>query len=249
MDPFDEFEFKPLTEGLGFHKKSSENIRTFEPAKRDKGLSLLDEVTAPNSLTLPLPRKSRHKIENFNGGFEEPTTASTAVDDILKNLQKNRHFDIENTTASLKNPKTTEEFKPAIWNFSSTFLDSMLVLAASLLCMIILLMITHVDLVANLTKPDDGGMIYLATAGLFFTVTFIYMLINRVFLGCTPGEWAFDQRIGKPEQLTQVSYTFRVAARTLLVMFTGFIILPIASLITGKDIAGIITGASLFKKV
>ncbi len=254
MDPFDEFEFKPLTEGLGFHKKKSENKtdkseaknkRSSEPFLRDKGFSLLDEETTSSTLTPTLPRKTRHKIENF----EEPKSAPTAVDDILKNLQKNRHFDIENTTASLKNTKTTEEFKPATWNFSSTFLDSMLVLAASLLCMIILLMITHVDLVANLTNPDEGGMIYLATTALFFTVTFIYMLINRAFLGCTPGEWAFDQRIGKPEEMHDVTYTLRVAARTLLVMFTGFIIFPIASLITGKDIAGSITGATLYKKV
>ena len=74
MDPFDEFEFKPLTEGLGFHKKKSENKadkleaknkRSTEPFLRDKGFSLLDEETTSSSLTPTLPRKTRHKIENF----------------------------------------------------------------------------------------------------------------------------------------------------------------------------------------
>ncbi|HWU43354.1 MAG TPA: hypothetical protein VN132_07950, partial [Bdellovibrio sp.] len=62
MDPFEEFEFKPLTDGLGFHKKKSpaaknslsKNIDmeeehatpTFNPQTKtikDQGLSLLEE--------------------------------------------------------------------------------------------------------------------------------------------------------------------------------------------------------------
>lgn len=252
MDPFDEFEFKPLTEGLGFHKKKSETAPEKSEAKskrpesllRDKGFSLLEEEVTNNTLSQPLPRKSRHKIENF----EEPSTSTTAVDDILKNLQKNRHFDMENTTAALKNTKTTEEYKPTNWSFSATFLDGMLILASSLLCMIIMLTVTRVDLVANLKNPDEAGMIYMATLALIMAVTFIYMVVNRAFLGCTPGEWAFDQRIGKPEQMTTLSYVPRLAARTLLVMITGYIVLPIVSLFTGKDAAGSITGVTLHKK-
>lgn len=245
MDPFEEFEFKPLTEGLGFHKKSESKPKRSEQLVRDNGFSLLEEETTSSTLTPTLPRKSRHKIENF----KETISAPSAVDDILKNLQKNRHFDIENAEATLRNAKMAEEYKPTGWNLSSSFLDGMLILASSLLCMIILLTITQVDLIANLTHPDESGMIYIATASLFFTVTFIYMVINRAFLGCTPGEWAFDQRIGKPEEMQNVSYTLRVAARTLLVIFTGFIVFPLISLLTGKDVVGTITGATLYKKV
>ena len=35
MDPFEEFEFKPLTEGLGFHKKKANPVKP-EPAANDE---------------------------------------------------------------------------------------------------------------------------------------------------------------------------------------------------------------------
>ncbi len=65
MDPFDEFEFKPLTDGLGFHKKKNANPVLESKASdlhgaptdssqqlkktylKDRGLELLDEETNP----------------------------------------------------------------------------------------------------------------------------------------------------------------------------------------------------------
>ncbi len=249
MDPFDEFEFKPLTDGLGFHKKKSEapafSDKSFEPLLKNQGpsLSLLDEDSA-NSLESPLPRKNRLNIDRTPA----ETSSALAVDEILKTLQNNRRFEFENAKKSLKVTKTKEQYKETTWNMSSTFLDSMLVVAASLLCMIILLMITKTDLIANLSHPDPRGFIYIATGTLFAGVNFIYMLVNRAFLGCTPGEWAFDQRIGKPEEMQDWTYTLRVAGRTLLVMATGFILFPILSALMDYDVVGSITGASLYKK-
>jgi hypothetical protein len=249
MDPFDEFEFKPLTEGLGFHKKKTENKTpsapiASEPLLKDQGLSLLEEETV-DTLRPPLPRKNRASLEITKDTPAQPT----AVDEILKTLQKNKRFEFDNAKESLKNTRAQDEYKPTTWNISSAFLDTMLVVAASLLCMIILLAITHVDLMANLTHPDAQGMIYLSTATMVFGVTFIYMLVNRAFLGCTPGEWAFDQRIGRPEDMQKASYSLRVAVRTLLVIATGFILFPILSLLFNKDVVGNLTGASLYKKV
>lgn len=250
MDPFDEFEFKPLTDGLGFHKKkeatapTTSEKSTFEPLLKDQGLSLLEEESV-DALLPPLPRKkSRSNLEITQ--TENPTSA--AVDEILKTLQQNKRLDFENGKEALKTPAAKEEFQKTTWNFSATFLDSMLVIAASLLCMIILLVVTRVDLIANLTHPDSDGFIYMATASLFLGVNFIYMLTNRVFMGCTPGEWAFDQRIGTPKDMQNVSYSLRVAARVLLNIATGFILFPIISTVMNKDILGQLTGASLYKK-
>lgn len=258
MDPFEEFEFKPLTEGLGFHKKKSPTAKSsadldssFEVTKPGSsfshtGLSLLEEEGL-DPLRSPLPRKN-------SGPAPEPeaTSTSTAVDEILKTLQKNRRLDFENKPATKISAQVTPrkvEYKEDVWNFSSALLDGMLVMAASLLCMIVLLMITKADLIANLTHPDDGGMIYLSTFALLATVTFIYLVVNRMFTGSTPGEWAFEQRLGKPPELETYQYPLKVAARSLLVIATGFIVLPILSLILKKDIAGKITGAKLYKKV
>ncbi|RYZ90111.1 MAG: metalloendopeptidase, partial [Proteobacteria bacterium] len=128
-------------------------------------------------------------------------------------------------------------------------LDTMLVVAATLLCMIIVLVITKADLIANLKNPDAEGMVYLSTVGLLAVVSLIYLVVNRMFLGSTPGEWAFEQRIGRPEEMSDGMYSVRILARSALVIVTGFVVLPVISFFMNKDIAGDITGAQLLKKV
>lgn len=261
MDPFEEFEFKPLTDGLGFHKKkqanpasqASEESFIATPRIKDQGLELIEE-SSTDPLRPPLPRKkAATTLPPTPGGLTEvggDGASSAAVDEILKTLQKNRRLDFEKSTAKQKftGTATKEEFKKTTFSFSAALLDGMLVVAASLLCMIILLVVTKVDLIGNLTNPDSQGMIYLATFCLFAGVSFIYLTVNRIFIGCTPGEWAFDQRIGKPEELNKASYSLKVVARSLLVIATGFVVLPLLSVLFNKDITGSFTGAQLFKK-
>lgn len=261
MDPFEEFEFKPLTEGLGFHKKKQassaaqpEQETLKSPLLKDQGLELIEEGSS-DPLRPPLPRKKASAIPAGPGGLTEvggdgTVGTSAAVDEILKTLQKNRRLDLDKTTSKQKFTATTtkEEFKKATWSFSASMLDAMLVVAASLLCMIILLVITKVDLIGNLSNPDAQGMIYLSTFCVFAGVSFIYLTVNRIFVGCTPGEWAFDQRVGKPEELNKASFSLKVVARSLLVVATGFIVMPLLSVLFNKDIAGSITGAQLYKK-
>ena len=265
MDPFDEFEFKPLTDGLGFHKKKTPktNLESSTPEEvkspsaksaliKDHGLDLIEE-TSGDLLRPPLPRKSKIPVgpsDLTEVGGAPATPAPTAVDEILKTLQKSRNFELEKKTAKTKiTSPAVQEYKPTSWSFSAALLDSMLVIAASLLCMIILLVVTRVVLIGILTRPDSEGMIYIATLALFATVSFIYLVVNRVFVGHTPGEWAFDQRLGKPSELNSAMYTVKVLARSVLVIATGFIVVPLLSAVMGRDLAGEITGVRLYKKI
>lgn len=259
MDPFEEFEFKPLTDGLGFHKKKAsvsseetfaEKSKARSSVLKDNGLDLLGET---NDLRSPLPRKkSTSAIPAAPGSLTEiggDGSSNAAVDEILKTLQKNRRLDFENTKTKISATPKAEEYVPTRWNFAASLLDGMLVLAASLLCMIILLVITKVDLIGNLTHPDENGMIYIATIALFAGVSFIYLVINRIFMGATPGEWAFDQRVGRPADVNTTMYSVQVIARSALVVLTGMVVFPLLSLIMNKDMAGRISGAQLHKKV
>ncbi len=262
MDPFEEFEFKPLTEGLGFHKKKSSSMQKTDEADisfeiKSPGSQFKSQTSANleqglvDPLRPPLPRKNSSSVAVSPVMDSEQPSASSAVDEILKTLQKNRRLDFENQAAqkAAKLSPAKEEYKSDTWKLSSSLLDSMLVLAASLLCMIIVLMITKADLIANLTNPDEEGMIYISTFGLLATVSLIYLTINRVFLGSTPGEWAFEQRIGKPENMNTASYPLRILLRSILVIMSGFIVFPIFSILLNRDLAGEITGAPLLKKV
>jgi hypothetical protein len=74
MDPFDEFEFKPLTEGLGFHKKS---VTLKEGLKKSGVLDgELNQVPAsvPRNLmqeTAKIPEAKKHSFEDVLSALEK----------------------------------------------------------------------------------------------------------------------------------------------------------------------------------
>lgn len=258
-DPFEEFEFRPINEGLGFHRKqkvaaASANFETLtqrpQPTTR-QSFNISAEAPAPTStFSAPLPRFNptpQSSRSNFNVPTIEDDSiakAQTAVNEILKNLNQKRQLDFA-TETSRSAQEEVRKSRPYL--FAAT-LDGMLILAAFLLSMIVMLTITRVDLFLNLTHPETSGLIYLATSLLFISVTFVYMVVNRAFLGFTPGEWAFDQRCGKTNEMDSLTYIPRIALRSLVVITTGFVTMQILSYLFNKDIAGQISGITLFRK-
>lgn len=231
----DDFQFKPLTEGLGFHPKS--NLNSPPPPKNGAPRFQLEDL----ELNAPLPRKPM----TLNSS---PQAASAnTVDEILKTLSEKRKFDFSEKS-KLHEPQTIT-YKPSRFDLSAGLLDGMLVTATTLLCLIILLAVTRVDLFANLYHPDAQLMVYASLALMVAGITWIYLVANRLFLGCTPGEWVFDQRLGKPEQLGTGSYALKITIRTTMVVATGFILLPALSFLINSDLLGKLTGAELLKKV
>jgi hypothetical protein len=260
-DPFEEFEFKPINEGLGFHRKqraasivpmpappaqpapaarSSQNFNLTPPAAN---------TGTAATFAAPLPRYNtplQTSKSNFNIPVIEDDSiakAQTAVNEILRNLNQKRQLDFASESQRMQ--EELRKSRPYI--FAAT-LDGMLILAGFLLSMIIMLTVTRVDLFLNLTHPETSGLIYLATGLLFAAVSFVYMVVNRAFLGFTPGEWAFDQRLGKTSDMESLTYIPRIALRTVLVMATGFVTMQLLSYLFNKDIAGQITGITLFRK-
>lgn len=259
MDPFEEFEFKPLTEGLGFHKKKSKTATANQTVEQDvdflsarseskaKTQNSLEIETAPADLLLPpLPRKRTSPIPSTPESLKESEPSTKAVDEILKTLQKNRHLDFADKKSP--QPAKSPELGASTWSFSAALLDGMLVLAFGLLCMIVMLMITKVDLIANINNPGAQGIIYMTLLALFASVSFTYLTLTRIYLGFTPGEWAFDQQLGSTQEHNTAKYGLKVVWRSLLVIGTGFITLSLISFVLRKDIAGTLSGAKLYKK-
>lgn len=281
-DPFEEFEFRPINEGLGFHRKpkaqsstsvgGTEAVTVVAPVSKSSNAGNTSAVTSgstslaksnqssksastrstPSVFQAPLARtETEHRPETKKSAtLQVPTIeddsiskAQSAVNEILKSLNHKRQLDFVSDNAKNKN-----ELKKSRPQLFAALLDGMLITAAFLMSLIVMLTITKVDLFLNLSHPDTSGMVYGATAALFAAVTFIYMVVNRAFAGYTPGEWAFDQCCGQENQDQDLSYIPRLAFRTLLVMATGFVILPFISYLMNKDIAGQLSGVSLFKK-
>lgn len=266
-DPFDEFEFRPINEGLGFHRKQKSTsptaatamppakMPTPQQAQNTKAMSaaaIMDSLietpmTAPatkSAFNSPLPRQtSRPQIQVPTIEDDSISKAQVAVNDILKSLNQKRHIDFVETTTKQK-----MEYKKSRPQLFASVLDGMLILSAFLLSLIVMLSVTKVDLFMNLSHPQTSGMIYVATAGLFLAIYFVYMVVNRAFVGYTPGEWAFDQVCGRKEQNEELSYIPKLMLRTILVAVTGFFTLPFLSFLFNKDMAGEMSGVSLMQK-
>lgn len=247
-DPFEEFEFRPLTEGLGFHRQADKKPAPSSSSSFELKNSL-PEIEMPLSprAALEKPVEPRTSLRRSPLPEESKTTDSSgSVDEILKTLHNKRKAEfIEQRNAAENQGPAYRTSAPDI---SSFILDGMLVTAASLACLIILLMVTKIDLFGVITQTDDTT-VYLTLFGLFAAVSWIYLVMNRVFLGFTPGEWVFDQRVGLPQKHGSAEYCLRVTARSTLVVLTGLIVFPIVSMVMGRDFAGQLTGAALLKKV
>lgn len=260
-DIMDEFEFKPLTDGLGFHKKTqtetpresrslgfeSENLTSslfnqIPNPPQPKGQSN-SQLTNPLSTTLPRPQKESAPLTT--------DLPSTTVDEILKTLNQRKRPEFTQAPVKTKIDATPEEpkFKAAAFDFSAFLLDIMLILAMNLLCLITLLVTTKIDLFANLYKPDAENMIYLSLLALFAGTSWIYLVATRTFMGCTPGEWVFDQRLGLPEETGSAMYSLLVMARATLVIASGAVFFPLLSMIMNRDILGRFMGLQLMKKI
>ena len=326
-DIMDEFEFKPITEGLGFQKKNNESPakeglsqtlsaqftegfnsdfaeRTSERAS-DKipdrpavkmaisnslnafnqfndlntkagmdaaiahlekggtfGKSKVPELKAAPSLTknvapsttlsTPLPRTENKNTAGLQAKKQNTSNdvPTTSVDEILKTLQDKKMPGIANNATRTRIDATPEpvKYKKTAWDFAAFMLDVMLVVASNLMCLIILMFTTHVDLFSNIFNPDSAGMIYKSLAALVLGTTWIYLVANRVFLGCTPGEWVFDQRIGFPKDTGTAMYSLKIVLRATLTVITGLVLFPLASALLNEDILGTWMDLQMLKK-
>lgn len=257
-DIMDEFEFKPLTDGLGFHKKNQAEKTNSERAERlEKHSSVFGteplkaqfdmdaEISTP--LSTPLPRTQRQPTEKIPSSMDLP---STTVDEILKTLNDRKRPQFQQTQVKTKIEATPEApvFKATAWDFSAFLLDLMLVLAINLVCLILLLVTTKVDLFANLYNPDADNMIFISMGVLFLGTSWMYLVATRIFMGCTPGEWIFDQRLGLPEETGSSMYSLLVVARSVLVLATGLVVFPLISAFTNRDVLGRWMGLELMKR-
>jgi uncharacterized RDD family membrane protein YckC len=259
MDPFEEFEFKPLTEGLGFHNPNEKptldlkldldllapdtKVQIQAPLPRNRAEAAAESLSASSAQNSISTKSTRRDID---ARLEQDTTAK--VDEILRTLgeRKKYEFSEPNLKTQVARTPAWSESKPEV---SATLLDAMLIFATYLASLIVLLMITKVDLFSNLMYPDSDRAVFIGLAALLGVITWTYLVANRIFMGYTPGEWVFDQRLGLPQQLGTAGYSLKVAARSLLVIATGLVAVPMISWIMGRDVVGNALGLTLMRKV
>lgn len=130
----------------------------------------------------------------------------------------------------------------------SLFLDVLVVLAMALVFLLSLLIVTKVDLMSVWASSKNDLMTQLSMAVLYIAVYQMYVVISRSFFGRTLGEWTFDFQLGNDEQQKKALYPVKVLWRSLLVIMTGVVILPLFSFIFRKDLASYLTGLQLYEQ-
>lgn len=125
--------------------------------------------------------------------------------------------------------------------------DTLLVFGIASLFAVALLLITESDLALVLMNAQEDGATQFGIALVLLTVYELYMVVTRSFFGSTLGDWAFDVTLGNPKQQDSVFYPFKVAWRGFVVGATGFILLPLLSVILKKDVAGMLSGIRTYK--
>ena len=125
--------------------------------------------------------------------------------------------------------------KLVAWTFVAAVID---------LCFI--LMTTFVLSIFLLKVLKNGISLQTSLFFIFLNFSISYYLATRLYVGSTLGEWACYLRLGQPTERANKKYIFKVFLRLALHLATGFIILPILSIIFKKDIAGLISGLKIY---
>jgi hypothetical protein len=318
-DPFEEFEFQPLTEGLGFHQKSGQKTaapaapRASEPVKAQQpvartantnpletkrsatqsiselmaslppSLDFLDEKpdlsrkqTAAPVSAQSAPSIDRPQIfqpiarEEFKTPITTPaapvtgnalptpgtkasastfamtpgTTASPYRDRMSESFAKSFPR-IDTTTA--KAPETAEQLTPVAAGISSGIVDTMMITGVATVLLVCILQITKINLIGMLSNATTDGPTQMNLALLFLAVYHLYMLVSRAFFGATLGEWAFELQLGSTPQQERVIYPVQVILRSMLMMITGFVLIPLLSVVFNTDLAKYLTGVQLYR--
>lgn len=286
----DDFEMKPLTAGLGFHKKSvslkehiskaglaDQSVRRGLPPSPPKELldpntrssreiidqlhdALKPKAKAP-SLSQTLPRslnelneiEDRAPLKRPNQGPARPGQPSRGQRDDGVVGRVNFQIPDKNLSESTSvrrggHDNLVKTLAPVAVSIPAILLDSIVVLALSLIFLVSLVMVTGVKLPSVLQSTQGEFTTQVSMIVLYLAVYEMYAIISRSFFGSTVGEWTFDLQLGDGKQIEKAHYPAMVLWRSILNLLTGLILLPLISLVINKDLAAGMTGLQLYRR-
>ncbi len=243
MDPIDDFEFKPITEGLGFHKKSPLQLEPelpapIEPARRPELKEILppfrsqQDFIKDKPVVKPTPRTEPKLYPPMP--HAPPPKLDTRV----------KIEPVSQIVSTYAEPK----LNAVALNLPAVLIDAVMIFALSILFLVAVLVVTKVDLVSVMTNAQNDGMTQLSLLLLVVAVVQLYMITLRSFFGSTLGEWAFDSQLGTAAQQMSVLFPLLVLWRSIFITITGLFPLPILSLLFGRDLAAYATGLNLYAR-
>jgi hypothetical protein len=244
-DLFEEFEFRPLSTGLGFHKRNDSSAGGSDPS----GTTAL--------VKMPLPRNQAAKtaesplVDNLKAVYQEKAS---------QRIKQNRIWDIDDKIiepftaqpTAVKGAVSAEgetAWRKSFFDLTALLIDTVIVSAVFMISLALMHLTAGIDVLSILAANTlDQGLI-IAMVVLLAAIGWLYMVSSRAAAGQTAGEFIFDHRLGLPEQYEESSYVWRMCLRTTLMFATGFSIFPLIEEITGKDLLAKLLNLQHYRKV
>ena len=148
------------------------------------------------------------------------------------------------TTKALEVETATGEHAIAA-HFGSAVLDTLVAIGMACLFLAVALSITGANLLALLESSHTDEAIMVSLAMFFVGMALLYVLAARTWVGATLGEWSYEIRVGSAQARKRWFYPIQILWRGVLVAATGFILMPLISLIAGRDVLKYLTGLEL----
>ncbi|MBC86575.1 MAG: hypothetical protein CL677_05285 [Bdellovibrionaceae bacterium] len=217
----------------------------------------------------PLPRKPEARAASMELPVADHFPTPMPLDDLIKDRQlpvdeiddipipgiqsfrktptavKNPTEDTGVRRSSSNDPQSHLEKSPIC--LRSIALDGLIVVAMAMIFLVSLLAVTGVGISAVFggIKTDLATQVPLAV--LYIAVYQIYVIGTRSFYGRTLGEWTFDHQLGRDEEQMRGVYPVKVLWRSLLIVVTGIVTLPLLSFFSRVDVASYLTGLQLYR--
>lgn len=222
----DDFEFKPLTDGLGFHKK------------------IIDLKENPEKYEATLnQRPAQSRTQKMAQPLWNPALKSQDI--FEKKIPQTQKFQKPVVVAGAN---IDSHLEPVATGWPAAIFDSTMVLGLVLIFSAVIFAVTRIDFGQLMEMLQTEGTAQVGALVLLVSVYEIYTVTCRTFFGKTLGESVFEYRLGTPAAQQKVFYPIQVAWRSFAIALTGFIVLPILSTILNQDLAGILSGVSLYSE-
>ncbi len=130
-------------------------------------------------------------------------------------------------------------------HFGSAVLDTLVTIGLACLLLAIALSITGANLLALLENSATDEAMMSSLAAFFVGSGLLYVLAARTWVGATLGEWSYEIRVGSEKSRSRWFYPVLVLWRGFVVAATGFVVLPLISMIAGTDVLKYLTGLQL----
>lgn len=161
-------------------------------------------------------------------------------------LYRRNNYFIEDSVGFRSGSQKRTGFKLTLISWMSAFIDGLVLISVSCFAMIVFSVLMKSparDLLRFIfVEPNIIKMFF----GAFIFSFWVYLVMMRIFMGASLGEWSCQLRLGQPVQRMKISYIYRVIGRTTLILLTGVVFLPLLSLIFKKDLVGKLTGLKIY---